>query len=261
MVQPAHLTIAPTLARMAAIYSLTRNGGRGSPRFAAYLADVEHHWGLATFNPMAGDAASAAVDALLRLDAEKLAQASAQNTVERCEWNQPITLAVVVATPGMWTDRVATEVRNRTVADRRDAHGEIVLWATDVQDTATIERESVAETVRTMWTSLHGPTRSLHAVLAREGMAYALGRLTAPQSIVDAHINEAIEILGDTTAVGDIVGILYGDEAALALGYTPLGITERAGYHFAIDRAAALITRVGAAQALRTGSAALLLHY
>ena len=258
MVQTASVVVVPTLWRMRKIYSLGRKGGRGSPRFSAYLAEVEQHWELAAYNPMAGDAATAAVDALLGLDAESLAHSAAQAIMERCGWKEPITLAVVVATPGMWTDRLATEVRNRTVADRRPAHGEIVLWATDVQDAGTIATESVAETVRTMWTSVHGPALSLHAVIAREGLAYAFGHATTAQAPADAHVSEAIEVLGDTTAVGDIAAVLFGDETAVALGYTPLGVTERAGYRFAIARAASLISRVGVAQALRASPAAVL---
>lgn len=258
MVQPMDVTIVPTLARMASIYSLSRTGGPRSPRFAAYVADVEHRWGLAACNPMAGDSAPAAVQALLALDAEEVARAAAENVVAQCEWNEPVTLAVVVATPGMWTDRLATEVRHRTIADRRAAHGEILLWATDAHSVGTIARESVAEAVRTMWASLHGQTQSVHSVLAREGMAYALAGAIASSETgaphpIDARINEAIEVLGDTTAVGDIIGILYGDEAAVTLGYTPLGIPPGAGYDFAISRASELVARVGMARALRSG--------
>ena len=74
MVQPVSVKVVPTLARMAEIYSLGRNGGRGSPRFSAYLGDVEHNWGLAAFNPMAGVSATETVYALTALDAERLAQ-------------------------------------------------------------------------------------------------------------------------------------------------------------------------------------------
>jgi hypothetical protein len=257
MAFPASVTIAPTLERMAEIYRLGREGGRGSPRFTAYLGDVDHHWGLAGFNPMAGAAASAAVDALLALNAEKLAQAAAEDALARLEWGDRITLAVVVATPGMWTDRLATEVRHRTISERRPAHGEILLWATDVQGADTIERESVAEAVRTMWTSLHGPARSLHAVLAREGMAYALDRATTSHESVDTRVTDAIDVLGDTATLGDIVAILYGDEAAVALGYTPLGIANGAGDACAIARARSLVARIGAARAVRSSPAEL----
>ena len=253
----ARIVIAPTLERMSEVYALSRKGGPASPRFATYLGDVEHNWGLSGYNPMAGDTASAAVDALLALDAERVALAAAERAAERCEWTESVTLAVVVATPGMWTDRLATEMRHRTVRDRRAAHGEILLWATDAQTVDIIEAESVAETVRAMWTALHGPTHSLHAVLAREGMAYALTRDPAADASDGsrdsvAPVADAIGVLGDTSTLGDIVAILYGDEAAVALGYTPLGIPAGAGYAFAISRAMELVAKVGAPEALRS---------
>jgi hypothetical protein len=201
---------------------------------------------------MAGDAASAAVDALLALDAEKVALAAANDALARCEWDESVTLAVVVATPGMWTDRVATEVRHRTVANRRAAHGEILLWATDPHRADDIEKESVAEAVRVMWTALHGSARSLHAVLAREGLAYAVSAGAASPEVADPRIVDALSILGDTTTVGDIIAILYGDAAAVVLGYTPLGLADHAGYEFAIGRARALVARVGLPRALRS---------
>ena len=247
------VVVAPTLKQMACIYSLSRSGGRASPRFAAYLADVEHHWGLASYNPMAGDAATAVVNTLIALDAESVARVAAQQVADLCEWTDPVTLAVVAATPGMWTDRLATEVQHRTVADRRPAHGEILLWATDEQRVETIATEAAAEAVRTMWTAVHGAALSLHAILAREGLAYATVHEAAPAQPVDVRVLEATQILGDTTTVGDIVAVLYGDEAAVALGHTPLGIAERGGYELAIGRARELVARVGMARALRAG--------
>ena len=252
MIPKRTVTVSPTLKQMAQIYSLSRSGGRGSPRFAAYLANVEHHWGLAAFNPMAGDAAMVAVNTLIALDAESVAGECAQQAADLCEWKDPVTLAVVAATPGMWTDRLATEVQHRTVADRRPAHGEILLWATDEQRVETITTEAAAEAVRTMWTAVHGAARSLHAIVAREGLAYATVHEAAPAQPVDARVLEAIEILGDTSTVGDIVALLYGDEAAVALGHTPLGIADRVGYELAISRARDLVARIGMPRALRS---------
>ena len=245
------LVLSPTLARMAGVYALSRAGGRNSPRFVSYRTQAEQHWGLAAFNPMAGDAAAAAVHALIALDAEDVAATAAKGALALCDWHEVVTLAVVVATPGMWTDRLATEVRHRTNAARRDAHGEILVWADDPPSVATIERESIAEVVRTMWTSLHGSTGSLHAVLAREGMAYALAGTAPPPRPDRARVSEAIEVLGDTPALGDIVAVLYGDAAAVTLGYTPLGLGDRAGYSFAIEEALESIAKFGAAGAIR----------
>ncbi|MEP7001774.1 MAG: hypothetical protein ABI969_14905 [bacterium] len=204
---------------------------------------------------MAGPAALQTVQDLLALDAEQLAEEQAGKIAALCEFDGRFTLAVVVASKGMWTDRLATEVQHRTTASRRDGHGIVMLWTGDKIDAAVVRRESTAESVRTMWTSLHGPAVTLRAVLAREGLAYALasnpfGPATAE---VDACLAEAISVLGDTSTLGDIVGVLYGDSATTMLGWTPLGIGEYHGFRWAIARAAELLVRVGARDALRTG--------
>src|SRR5258708_27449122 len=95
-----HMPVGPTLATMAAIYRLDRAGGPSSPRFRASLARVEYEPGLAAYNPMAGPAALASVERLLELDAEAIAGRRAEEAE----------IAVVVSSPGLWTDRIATEV-------------------------------------------------------------------------------------------------------------------------------------------------------
>ena len=239
---------------MAGLYALSRSGGPKSPRFAAYTARVEHEWGLSGYNPMAGPPALEAVRHLLSLDAETIAAAAAAAVAARCEFDGELTLAIVVASPGMWTDRLATEVQHRTLAARRPAHGEILLWNGDVIDVELVQQESAAETVRTMWTSIHGEATTLFGVLSREGLAYALS--SNPYGAISpddcATVEDALSILGDTTTQGDIAAVLYGDPAATALGWTTLGIPEHAGFRWAIARATELIARIGPRIALST---------
>ena len=242
---------------MAAIYALSRDGGPRSPRFAAYRACVEHDWGLSAYNPMAGAAALEAVQALLALDAEVVARESGTEVARRCEFEEDLMLAVVVASKGMWTDRLATEVQHRTFAERRAGHGLVLLWAGEQLDVDAIRRECAAETVRTMWTALHGPASVLGDVLAREGLAYALAREPSPYGDGDdgATVEEAIAVLGDSATQGDVVGVLYGDAAAIALGHTPLGLADTAGYRWAIAHARRAVERLGAREALVAGRA------
>lgn len=201
---------------------------------------------------MAGPHALDAVHQLMALNAEARARASALEVVERCKFPGDVTLAIVVASPGMWTDRVATEVRHRTSAKRRAGHGEILLWTGDVLDAGLVLREAAAETVRVMWTTLHGAADTLGALLAREGLAYALASNPyGPSSpLDDATVAEGITVLGDTSTLGDIVAVLYGDAVASCLGWTPIGLAEHAGYRWAIARSAARIVSLGAAEAL-----------
>ena len=101
------VTVDPTLAFMAGIYRLPREGGASSPRFKAYHAHVARVHGLAAYNPMAGPHALEAVDRLLALDAKTIAARAASETTERFAYAGPVTLAVVLCAPGAPLGRAA----------------------------------------------------------------------------------------------------------------------------------------------------------
>ena len=104
---------------MAEMYRLSREGGPRSERFRAYVARVEHEWGIVAYNPMAGEPALHAVQQLIDLEAESLAADAAKAVAERCEYEDAITLALVVRSRGMWTDRVATRSSSAHRRSRR----------------------------------------------------------------------------------------------------------------------------------------------
>jgi hypothetical protein len=211
---------------MAEIYRLDRAGGPRSPRFRAYLDRVEGEHALAAYNPMAGPAALASVERLLELDAEAIAARHAGEAE----------IAVVVSSPGLWTDRVATEVELRTDPMPPAL---VRFWAGEPVETADVERECAAAALRLRWLRAHGPARTLDEVLLREGWAYALaGSPFGPLEAVEAAlVGEAVELLGESEQRADIASVLFGDPAALALGWIPLGLPWHAGYRWAIARA------------------------
>lgn len=241
--------IASTLGTMREIYGLSRDGGPRSERFAAYVARVEHAYGLSAFNPMAGAAALECVEALIALDAERLAHDAARDVATACAYDAPITLAVVVGSPGLWTDRLATEVEHRTTQARADGRGLAYLWTKEPVSADDVRREATAEAVRVMWTALHPAPPTLHAVLAREGLASALAGETGHD---EPAVRDALDVLGDSAVMGEIGGVLYGDAAAEALGWQPLGIPDRGGLRWAVARATAIIADRGAPNALRS---------
>lgn len=252
----------PTLDAMAAVYELSRAGGPKSERFAAYVAQTPANWGIVPYNPMAGDAARAAVNGLRELGAETIAQEAAMALARSCEYSDTIMLAVAVRSTGLWTDRVGTEVDERATGKARVVHrGVVSLWSRETSSATDVAREAAAETVRVMWHALHGVPDTLQHVLAVEGLAYALaagygglGPYSGDVAPEDAlAVSEACEVLGDTRQAGEIVGVLYGDGAATQLGWTPLGITRYAGYRWAIVSAAALVREHGAGAVLRAG--------
>ncbi len=237
--------VHPTLAAMAAVYRLSRDGGPKSPRFALYTKAAAETWGLPAYNPMAGDHALVAVEALLAMDAERLTRECAERVVAVAGYAGTVDLAVIVASAGMWTDRVATEVQYRTVAERRPGYGMVYQWTREELTPQGLEREACAETLRVLWTALHGPARSLHAVLHREGLAYAMAArcmtdpvaVERPSPAESAAVEGAIAVLGDSADPGEIAAVLFGDPGAEAMGWATLGIGDRAGYRWAIARA------------------------
>ncbi|MFN0098272.1 MAG: hypothetical protein ACKVS7_06320 [Gemmatimonadaceae bacterium] len=237
--------VHPTLADMADVYRLSREGGPKSPRFARYARAAAETWGLPAYNPMAGDYALAAVETLLAMDAERTTLECAERVVSFCAYGGTVDLAVIVASAGMWTDRVATEVQYRTVAERRAGYGLVYQWTREELTLAGLEREACAETVRVLWTALHGAARSMHAVLHREGLAYATAArcmsdpvaVERPSLEESAAVEGALAVLGDSTDPGEIAAVLFGDPGAEAMGWAKLGISDRAGYRWAIARA------------------------
>ncbi len=247
------MRIAETLAPMAEIYRLSRDGRTRSPRFLAYLSRVEREWVMAAYNPMAGAAALATVERLISLGAEEIARESGDQAARRCVFAGEITLAIVVPSPGMWTDRIATEAEHRTTGKRRAGHGLVQIWAGEPISAAHVRREASAETIRTIWGELHAPPASLSAVLAREGLAYAAGPdpFGSPSGEERETVHGALQVLGDTTASSEIISVLYGDAAAARMGWPPLGLAEHAGFRCAVDVATRAIADQGLDKAIR----------
>jgi hypothetical protein len=240
------VTVVPTLVRMAEIYRLPREGGNASPRFREYVRHVEHEWGFVAYNPMAGDAAAEAVNALIALDAEALARDAAAAVAADAGHQAAITLAVIVRSTGMWTDRIATTVQDRTApAPQRHGHGLVQLWSREPITAAQVRIESAAECERIIWHARNGPATTVRALFAREANAYATAaRITSASHPYGAAspadrvaVDGALERLGESREQSDAASILFGDAGATAMGWTALGIPDDGGYRVAIERA------------------------
>jgi hypothetical protein len=249
----AQTEVVPTLAAMAEIYRLSREGGAASPRFRRYRDLVSRVYELAAYNPMAGPHALETVEQLIAIDSEAVALKAASEVADLCSYREPITLAVVLCAPGLWTDRLATEIRHRTLGRPPRGRGLVLHWTRDPPTTEQIRREAIAEAVRVMVVALRTRHESVTSVLDREGMAYALGgNPYGPVTAVDARaVSEAVDVLGDSDQIGDMTAVLYGDAAATALGWTAAGVPEHGGYRWAIDQAGRRISKAGASSALR----------
>ncbi len=244
----AQIQLVPTLATMADIYGLPREGGAASPRFKRYVELVPHHYGLVTYNPMAGPHALETTEQLLDVNAETVAMDAAREAADLCHHRDPITLAVVLCAPGGWTDRLATEVEHRTLHRLPSGHGLILHWTRERPTAEQIRREAIAEAVRVMARAGPGYRASVRSLLCREGLAYALGGTPyGPVTAEDQQaVGDALEVLGLSDTIGDMTAVLYGDAAAAALGWALAGVPEHGGYRCAIDDAARRVDDLGA---------------
>jgi hypothetical protein len=253
----AHIELVPTLATMAEIYRLPREGGAASPRFKRYLEHVAQVYALAAYNPMAGPHALETTEQLILVDAEAIALEAASEVAALCRYPDTITLSVVLCAPGGWTHPLATEIEHRTTGRPPSGHGLVLHWTRQTPTAEQIRREAIAEAVRVMAVGVLGRRESVASLLHREGLAYALGgNPYGPMTSEDERgVRDAVDVLGTSEAIGDMAAVLYGDAAAECLGWTPLGITEHGGYRWAIDQAGRRIEDVGAASALRAMAA------
>lgn len=249
----ATIQLVPTLATMAEIYKLPREGGPASPRFKRYVELVPRHYGLGAYNPMAGPHALETTEQLLDIHAEDVAMAAAREVTDLCDYPGTITLAVVLCAPGGWTDRLATEIEHRTAHRLPSGRGLVLHWTREAPTAEQIRRETIAEVVRVMALAAQDRRESVRSVLDREGLAYALGgNPYGPVTAEDQHaVGDAVEVLGASETIGDMTAILYGDAAAAAWGWTPAGIAEHGGYRWAIEHARRRIEDLGPSAALR----------
>ncbi|MFN2463210.1 MAG: hypothetical protein ABR573_04805, partial [Candidatus Dormibacteria bacterium] len=204
------------------------------------------------YNPMTGPAALESVERLLEIDAEAVAQRAADDVLARCALPGPVELSVIVASPGLWTHRVTTEVEHR-LRPERGSRSIVQMWTGESCEAEDVRREAVAETVRIVWTQLHGAAQTVERALLREGLALALaGGDAEPLEAGEVKATrEVLAIIGECQLQSDVFAAAYGDPLAELLGLPTLGLVDRAGCRHAARLAAERVAAEGPASAIR----------
>jgi hypothetical protein len=235
--------VVPTLSAMAGVYQLSTKGGPASPRFGAYVELGRSGLPVSGYNPMTSKDVLGTIEALLDIEAERVVQDTADRWAEPLGLVDDVEMSVTVAFPGMWTDRLATEIEHRLLGC---TWSQVLVWVDDTVSADAIVAQASAQLVRAAWTRLHGPPATLADAAGQEGLAAALGGTVEDGSVGrgDPAVAEALDVLGDDPSLGTMVAVLYGDDAAQALGWTPLGLDDHAGLrHCAATTSAALGSR------------------
>jgi hypothetical protein len=219
----------------------------GPDRFRAYLRamldpdTLELELPLVAMNPMAGEHAIDRLDALLELDADRVAGSAVTDAAEAvgdAPGSYRVALVLADDVHGAWTNRAAAELAHRrgdaALAKRGWLAG--LLWVSE-RPTASGVREEILTTLhRAAYIARRGPARTLRQLLIQEGNAMRHGGARNPVLEPQAFIR-AREILGphlDRDDPGVLIAALFGDAAARELGHEPLGVPARAGLALAL---------------------------
>jgi hypothetical protein len=213
---------------MAEVYRRSPVGGRDSPRFATYLEIAGEGVPVSGYNPMTSKDVLGTIERLLAIDAEAVVADTATATAERLGVDEPVALAVVVATPGLWTDRLGTEVEHRLAGRGRN---EVVLWQGDDVGIEAVRAAAAADTVRALWAVRYGIPATVRDAVAQEGLALAMAGMGGA---FDDEAADVYKVLADDTTLSSMVAFLLGNDAARAMGFTPVGLGPRVGERHAV---------------------------
>jgi hypothetical protein len=240
------LTYVRLLEQERELYRLPRD----SNRFKAYLRmtlDLEKErvrLPLLAMNPMAREHVAEFLDALLALDAERVAEEAMHEAARRVEdvpGSFRVALAVLDDLKGGWTNRYSCEYQHRLSPPPPPGQAYLDwlcgwLWVSEPASAETVRQEVLTTIHRFAHIHRHGPARTLGELMTQEGRVMALAGCTQPT--LDAEDLEytrwVLAPLLGATDMRTAIECLYGDAAGNALGFTPRGLSHRAGLALAL---------------------------
>jgi hypothetical protein len=240
------ITYVPVLATLRDLYAQPRD----MARFKRYLHTITQGTDdivvpIVAANPMAREHVLARVNELLAQGAEEVGAGAAEEAAARLaavpdQLKASLVLADDVA--GGWTNRYLTEAGARfdPRVDRKRNFVSTLLWSSEAPTPAEIRQQVLGDLYRAAFRRRHGAAPTLRAMLVQEGLAarFAGQRPTLPPEALD-RARAAIAPLLDEATYPQQFGALYGDEAAVSVGYAPLGLPSRAGFAVALADAIA----------------------
>jgi hypothetical protein len=241
-----HLEYVPLLQVQRDLYQLPR----GFDRFREYLRTmIDANTGdlklpLVAMNPMGKDHLPPFLDKLLEMDADReaaQATAAAQSILKGESGEYKVCLVVSDDLLGGWTNRYASEFGYRFSQKPYYKRGWIasILWTSETYTSEQVREEVLICIYRAAYIQRHSYAHTLGEMLAQEGYAMTMAGSTTPTLDPDdlAYTREVLAPYLHQTDQPTLIAALYGDPAARQLGYTPLGLSPRAGLALALDNA------------------------
>ncbi|MBC5803499.1 MAG: hypothetical protein GIX03_11005 [Candidatus Eremiobacteraeota bacterium] len=233
---PLQLELVPLLQTQRQIYDIPL----GMERFKRYLRTMLGEDGALRFplplmNPMGKAHVAAKLDELLAISAEGVAHRALHEAASRLsDHDGALRVALVLADDaGGWTNRWFSDAQHRFEPKYFVRHGWAVVaaWTSEAIDADRVYTETLAAVQRTVSQRERGLPTTLGAMLAQEREALSFAGIAA------RYDRRERERIGGTIAPvihrGDFAAVIpafYGDEAAVACGYAPLGIPPFGGF-------------------------------
>lgn len=200
-------------------------------------------------NPMGREHCLAAVNALLAIDAERVAQEAAEDALPRfSDVDVTVKLSVTLLddVKGGWTHRYLTEAGMRMCTDprllrcgiRRRQFVVVPCWASETYTPERIRQLTRAGLFSFAYLYQHGAPRTLREIMALDGQARAFAgeRPVLDQEELD-YTAQVIAPHMESESFPIQFACLFGDEPARAVGYAPLGLSAYAGWDLALAMA------------------------
>ena len=249
------LSLLPLLQIQRDLYALPR----GFERFREYIKTMtDPETGdlalpLVAMNPMGKEHVPALIDQYLALDAEKIAAEATAKAVAvqkdsvwtatasavAPEREYKVALVVSDDLKGGWTNRWASEFGYRIEGAAITKRGFItaILWTSEPASAERVRDEVLTSIYRVEYLQSHPAPKTLREMLAQEGFAMARAGCTSP-ALDDEDLEytrTVIEPLLDAHDRATVIPCLFGDAAAVALGYPAQGLSNRAGLALALS--------------------------
>ena len=224
---------------------------RGVERFRKYLRVILNSEGndaelvpLILMNPMAKDHVAHLLDKLVRLNGEAVGAEAAREAsvgLAGCPDSYRVGLVLADDAMGGWTNRYASEFSLICLSREALRRGWLsaVLWSSEEADTQKVREAVLMTACRAAYLQTHGAASTLRDLLAQEGWVLSKSGCQEPTLEQDdlAYTRDVIGAQLEASDQPTLVACLFGDRAALALGYPPQGLRDRAGLALALHEA------------------------
>jgi hypothetical protein len=231
---------------------------RDYERFREYLRTIRSQGGkglelpsLIAMNPMGKEHVTDLLDALLAMDADGIAARAAAEASARLAdtpGDAKITLIIADDLKGGWTNRYANEFTHRFCCGGttgtlphwlNDFWITGLLWSSEPASERAVREAILTAASRTAYVERHGLARTLRQKLAQEGAVMAMAGCSEP--VLDpediAYTRELLLPVLEADDMRTCIECLFGDAAGRTLGFTPRGLSPRAGLALALHDA------------------------